>query len=113
MDIGALKDLIEESSGISSDAYHVILSVLVQLSAAALLRRSVAHPAPFVVVFALELINEWNDVTSEVWPAAARGMQWAEGAKDICLTLLLPAIILAVARWCPRILAETSKPSSD
>jgi hypothetical protein len=101
LNISEAKELVEISTGISSDAYHVILSVVVQLAAAAIFRRSVAHPLPWLAVLILECLNEWNDLRAEAWPE--RSMQWSESAQDLLLTMLLPTILILSARYCPRL----------
>lgn len=93
------KAFVEAASGISHDALHVILGVAVQLLAAALLRSSLAGVGPWLVVLALELVNEWNDLAVEQWPSP--GQQWGESAKDLALTMVLPTLLLLIARWRP------------
>ncbi len=48
------------------------------------------------------LANEWNDLYVERWIEQA--MQFGEIAKDIALTMLLPSLLLIVARRFPRLL---------
>ena len=98
------KLFVEHSSVVSTDALHVILGVVIQVAAAALVRKSLGSVAPWCVVFALEVINEINDVWVEVWPDP--GMQLGEAAKDIGLTMLLPTILLLVAKFVPRVLVN-------
>lgn len=90
------KTFLEHASGFSMDALHVIVGVCLQLLAAAALRRGVGSPIPWLIVLAFELVNEWNDLHVEIWPD--RPMQYGEGAKDVVLTMLLPTILLLVAR---------------
>ncbi len=96
-----VKQFLEHSSGFSMDALHVIAGVLIQLGAAWLLRRSLADWRPFLVVLAVELANEINDFRVERWPEPA--MQYGEGARDIALTLLLPLVLLVLARIRPQL----------
>ena len=96
-----VKLFVEHSSGFSMDALHVIAGVLVQILAAAILRSTLARPAPLVVVFLLELANEVYDLTVEQWPQP--GMQYGEGAKDLLLTMVLPLTIFLVARFRPKL----------
>lgn len=99
------KALLEHSIAFHEDALHVIGGVLVQLVAAALLRRSLASWGPWLVVLALELLNEINDFAIETWPDVDRPMQWGEGVKDVLLTLFLPTLLVVVAKRWPRLLA--------
>ena len=96
------KLFLEHSAGFSMDALHVIAGVLIQLAVAALFRATVARPLPLIVVFLLELLNEWNDLRVEQWPDA--GMQYGEGAKDLLLTMLLPVLLFLVARNRPKLI---------
>ncbi|MGH6787065.1 MAG: hypothetical protein ACREBO_09555 [Novosphingobium sp.] len=103
------KTFLEHSVAFHDDALHVIGGVLVQLIAAALLRRSVASWRPWLAVLALELLNEANDFAIEAWPYVDRPMQWGEGVKDVLLTLALPTVLLVVARRWPGVLSGSDK----
>ncbi len=93
------KVFIAHLSGISHDAMHVIAGVLVQLALVALFRTSLARVWPWSIVRVAELANEWNDLHIERWSDA--GMQWGEMAKDVGLTMLLPTVLMLLARWKP------------
>lgn len=97
-----IKTFLEHSSGFSMDALHVVAGVCIQLIIAAAFRTGVRSPIPWLVVLGLELANEWNDLHVETWPD--RPMQYGEGMKDIILTMLLPTIILLVARYRSEVL---------
>jgi hypothetical protein len=85
------------------DALHVLAGVALQLGFAALLRTSLSHWGPWLFVLALEVANEVSDLVVEQWPDP--GMQWGESARDVVLTMLLPSILLLVARRRPALLA--------
>lgn len=104
IDWAAFKVFVSHASGISHDAMHVIAGVIAQLVLAALLRKSLASPLPWAVVLLAELANEWNDLYVEPWSEQA--MQYGEIAKDIGLTMLLPSLLLIVARWYPRLMRK-------
>jgi hypothetical protein len=87
------------------DSLHVLAGVIIQLTAAALLRTDVADRRPWLLVLALELANEANDLFVEQWPDP--GMQWGEGAKDVLLTMLLPTLIALVARRRPSLFTRS------
>ncbi len=99
-----VKLFAEHASGISMDALHVILGVVLQLAIALILKSSVARPLPLLLVLGLEILNEANDFRVELWPNA--GMQLGESAKDIVLTMLLPTLIFLVARQRPQLLVR-------
>jgi hypothetical protein len=104
LDWAAFKVFFAHASGVSHDAMHVIAGVLAQLIIAAVLRKSVASPWPWIAVLLAELVNEWNDLQVERWPEVA--MQYGEIAKDIGLTMLLPTVLLITARWWPGLVAR-------
>ena len=103
------KMLFERASVIDSDAIHVLVGVGLQLVAALVLRRSLASVWPWLIVFALELANEVNDVVQQVWPDPA--MQLGEGVKDVVVTMALPTLLLLIARFAPSVL--TGKPNKE
>ncbi len=100
-----LKLFAAHATGVSMDALHVLAGVALQLLAALALRTSLASWRPWSVVLALELLNEALDLTVERWPHP--GMQWGEGIKDVLLTLLLPTLLLLIARRRPVLLGAT------
>ena len=109
MDWYGVKEWLVAVSGLDMDALHVHAGVLLQLLAALLLRRSLRSPWPWLIVFAGALANEAYDLHYETWPDADRARQWAESAKDVINTMLLPSLLLVVARYAPRLL--TGRPS--
>lgn len=102
LDWAAFKVFISHATGISHDAMHIIVGVTTQLVLAALMRKSLASPWPWAIVLLATLVNEWNDHYVERWTEQA--MQYGEIAKDIALTMLLPSLLLIVARWFPRLM---------
>lgn len=96
------KLFLERASGISMDALHIIAGFGIYLLLAALLRRGVASGWPLLILLVLELGNEAYDLGVERWPDL--GMQLGEGAKDILLTMALPILLTAIARWRPTVL---------
>lgn len=94
-----VKLFIAHASGISMDAWHVLVGFLLFLLSALVLRRSVVHPLPWLAVLILAIGNEAYDLFVELWPDP--GSQIGEGFKDVLLTMALPTILLAAARWKP------------
>ena len=101
-----LKLFAAHSTGVSMDALHVVVGVLLQLLIALLFRSSVARPLPLLAVLALAVVNEANDFRVEIWPDP--GMQFGEAAKDIVLTMFIPTLIFLVARRRPKLLVQGS-----
>lgn len=93
------KLFIEHSLSVEHDALHVIAGVLAWLVIAAVLRRPMTDWRPLLWLFALAFWNEAVDLWVEIWPDF--GMQLGEGAKDLALSVVVPALIMAVARARP------------
>lgn len=93
------KLFFEHALAIDHDAIHVIVGVLVWLVAGLLLRRPISSWLPFGWCLAIILWNETVDLWVEQWPDPGR--QYGEGAKDVFLTILLPAILMISARLRP------------
>jgi hypothetical protein len=93
------KELAEHASGWPMDTLHVIGGVLLQLGLAALLRTSVADWRPWAIVLVLELGNEAYDFWIERWPSLT--MQLGEGLRDVLGTMILPTLLLGLARRRP------------
>ena len=102
---------MEHAFGFSPDALHVLVGVGLQLALTRLLTASVAHVLPWLGVLALELLNEWSDLSFEIWPD--RPMQWGESAKDVLLTMALPTVLLITARRWPELLCGPRSPACD
>lgn len=99
-----LKLFIAHASGISMDAWHILVGVVAFLVIARLLDSNVARPLPWLLLLAAELINEAYDIFIERWPDL--GSQLGEGAKDVMLTMALPTLIAIVAHRWPRLLSK-------
>ena len=98
-DWNSFKHALSPIFGISQDAFHVIVGVLVQIALATIIRRSLAHPIPWVGVAALEALNEYSDLRLENWPD--RSVQLGESWKDAAITLFLPTLLFLLARYWP------------
>lgn len=94
-----LKLFVEHASGVSMDALHVLVGFGLFLLASRLLNRPLRSFLPWSALLLLELANEAYDLGVERWPTLAS--QLGEGAKDILLTMALPSLLLAIARWRP------------
>jgi hypothetical protein len=99
MDWHQLKEWLSGASGLDMDSLHVHAGVLCQIAVALVLRTRLASPWPWLAVAAVVLANEAYDFTYEVWPD--RWEQLGESIRDTWNTLLLPTLLLAVARYAP------------
>lgn len=98
-----VKLMVGHATGWPMDMLHVVAGVLLQLLFAAVLRRSVVDVRPWLLVLLLELLNEAHDLWVERWPSM--GMQLGEGLRDVLGTMLLPTLLLVIARTWPSLLA--------
>ena len=106
-----LKDAAELVSGWPPTALHILLGVTGQLLFAALLRTSLADIRPWGVILVLELLNEALDLQVERWPNFVQ--QLGEGASDLLATMLLPTLLLLLARYRPGLLAPRPAPDEQ
>jgi hypothetical protein len=93
------------------DALHVHVGVLAQLLAAAVMRRSIASPWPWLLLLTATAANEYYDLAFEIWPD--RDYQFAESIRDSWNTMLIPTILLLLARAAPGLLARRTKPEAE
>ena len=96
-----VKTFIEHASFVSSDALHVIAGVLVWILIALTLRRPLSSGVPLAWVLVILLFNEVVDLWVERWPDLA--MQYGESAKDLMVTMALPALLTALIRLRPQL----------
>jgi hypothetical protein len=71
----------------------------VWLACCALLRRPPSAALPFLLTLAVALWNEVSDLLLEVWPDPV--MQYGEAAKDVLLTMSVPAALMVASRAFP------------
>lgn len=93
---------LSEILGLTQDALHVYVAVLLQLGAALVLRRSLASPLPWLIVLASLLLNEWVDLRGSGDPIER--WQVLGGLKDIWNTMALPILLWLIARFSPSLL---------
>ena len=101
------KLFLEYSLSVDHDALHIIAGLLVWLVAALLVRRPITSWIPFLWCVAIILWNETVDLWVEQWPDPGR--QYGEGAKDLVLTILIPALLMAAARLRPDLFRRSAR----
>jgi hypothetical protein len=102
MDWYQAKHFLTLFTGLHMDALHVHVGLLGQLLAAAALRRSLASPLPWLALLIALGANEWFDLAYETWPD--RDEQIGESIRDGWNTMLLPTLLLLLARFAPGLL---------
>jgi hypothetical protein len=107
------KEWLEASSGLDMDALHVHAGLLIQLLAAWTARRSLRSPIPWLVVLVAVTANEFYDLGIDPWPEAERHSQWAESTKDMINTMVIPTVLLLLARCAPALLTDGPQPIGE
>jgi hypothetical protein len=106
MDWHDYKQWLSGTSGLDMDSLHVHVGVLAQVAVAFVLRLRLSSPWPWLAVAAAVVANEYYDFQYEVWPT--REEQFFEGVKDLWNTMLLPTVLLLLARYTPWLFAAPS-----
>ena len=81
---------LQAVSGLSAGALQIYAAVLVQLAVAALSRRSLGHPLPWLAALGLVIADEWLEHLAR-----------AGEVRDIVLAMLIPTLLLVVVRLVP------------
>ena len=102
-----IKNWLELFTGLDRDSLHIYAGVAVQLVVAVVLRRSVASPIPWLFAAVVALGNEYSDYTSATVTLGVRQELYDEAVRDIWNTLLLPSVLLLIARFRPQWLTGT------
>lgn len=107
MDSEAIKAAIAAWTGLERDALHIYAALVIQLGSAALLRRTLASPWPWLSVLAFAMANEWLDMSGDRLIE-----QWEKEAAlhDLWNTMLLPSFLLLVARFAPSLMTRKRRP---
>lgn len=100
------KLFLKHATGFSMDELHVLIGVGLQLIFARILVSRISAWRPWLLVFAIELANEVNDLFVERWPQP--GMQYGEGVKDILSTMIVPTVLLLSVRLLPALFTGPS-----
>lgn len=107
-----LKEALSLASGLSMDALHVHAGIVGQVGVALVLRRTLASPLPWLAVLAAALANEWSDLSFDIWPN--RQDQYDESVRDIWNTMLMPTLLLLIARFAPHLVsARDALPAAE
>ncbi|MEH6789273.1 hypothetical protein [Parasphingorhabdus sp.] len=98
------KDWLEMSTGLDRNSLHIYAGIAVQLTAAFVFRRSLASPWPWLIVAVAAIANEIYDYSFVPEPQTGDAVHFDAAVRDLWNTLLLPSILLAIARWWPAML---------
>jgi hypothetical protein len=107
LDWEQVKNAIAIWTELERDALHIYAAVLLQIGSAALLRRSLASPLPWLAVLAAALGNEALDMRRdglfEEWERTA-------ALHDLWNSMVVPTILLLLARFAPGLVARRPAP---
>lgn len=97
MQIQEIKAFIVAYSGLEKDALHVHGALLLYILAMVALRQTRRSRFPWLVVLAVELLNELADLH---WQHRNDiGLRWDEALKDLWNTMLWPTVLLFIGRY--------------
>lgn len=87
---------------ICHDTLHLAVGVAIWLMLAIVLRRPIADWRPLFGTAAIAVLNEAIDLWVEIWPSV--GKQLGEGARDILMTIAVPALLFVAIRLRPSLI---------
>lgn len=95
--VQSLKLLVIQATGLSRDALHVYLGMLVFLLSAAILRKRIGSPAPWVAATVAACALEALDARDDMQLFG----HWRIGASahDIVNTMFWPTVLFLIARY--------------
>ena len=96
-----IKNWLELSTGLDRDSLHIYAGVGVQLVIAFILRRSLASWVPWFFALVAALANEYYDYNMVLDSLNNASIYFDEAVRDIWNTLLLPSLLLMIARFWP------------
>ena len=100
MDWEQIKAAISLWTGLERDALHIYAAMLIHIASAALLRRTLASPWPWLVVLVFALANEWLDIQRD---GLFEEWETASSLHDLWNTMLAPTILALLVRFAPRL----------
>ncbi|HZF94040.1 MAG TPA: hypothetical protein VEZ20_04115 [Allosphingosinicella sp.] len=105
MDWYSAKLLVVEQTDLSRDALHIFFGLAGQVLVALVIRRSLAHPLPWLAVLLFELANEGYDLAREEWTDKA---MWPGSLRDLLVTMAVPTVFLLLTRFAPSLFARAA-----
>lgn len=92
----SLKLAVVDATGLSKDALHIHVGLLVYVGTALLARRPLQSATPWMAVLLVALLGEAIDLRSEF--AEVGQLRWAASVHDLVNTLLWPTALLVGLR---------------
>ncbi len=107
MDWEQVKSTIAVWTELERDALHIYAAILLQIGSAAVLRRSLASPLPWLAVLAAALANEVLDIRRD---GVFENWERSAALHDLWNSMLAPTILLLLARFAPGLLTRRGEP---
>ncbi|HLL31736.1 MAG TPA: hypothetical protein VK403_12140 [Allosphingosinicella sp.] len=107
MDLEPAKSAISIWTGLERDALHIYAAILLQIGSAAILRRSLASPLPWLVVLVAALGNEALDMSRD---GLFEEWEHGEAIHDLWNSMLMPTLLALLARFAPGLMASGRAP---
>lgn len=104
-----IKNWLELVTGLDRDSLHIYAAVGVQLVVALFVRRSVASIWPWLAVISVAFGNEYLDYQRAGDDPGILRLASEEAWRDIWNTMLLPTVLLLIARFWPQWLVGKSE----
>ena len=109
MDWIQFKDYLSQITDLHEDALHIYAALLIQLTAAVVLRRSLASILPWLCVAAFLCVNELFDLTEPGRPIEE--WQVLGGLQDSWNTMVVPTVLWLLARFAPSLMTQPARPA--
>ena len=97
---------------VERDALHIYAALIVQLAACFLLKRPLGSWLPWLIVLLAELANEGLDLLLEKEPFIHE-WQIVGSIHDLVNTMILPTILLLLARHAPSLFRPHEGPPAE
>lgn len=98
-DIQDLKITVMSLTGLSKDALHVYVGLIVFLGAALILRRPAGSPLPWLAAFVAALLGEVVDARGDL--TSLGYWRWLDSMRDVVNTIFWPTLLVLAARLTP------------
>ena len=110
-EFGSIKMAIGDATGLADDALHIYVALLLYFGSALLLRWRLHEIKPWLLVLAATIANEVWDyyaILREDDPVS-----WTNHFKDLWNTMLVPTVLLLLARYTDVFAREAASPPPD
>lgn len=113
MDWFEIKNWLEMTTGLDRDSLHIYGAIGIQLLTAMIVRRPLASIWPWSAALTATLTNEYIDLSQfNSWSETPDFFRDAV-LQDIWNSMLLPTVLLLLARYFPRILVSQALEIAD